>query len=114
MKILALTIGGDGSPTIPVQLPGQITTVNNHAGIFGSHILQLSVALLFLAATLLSLLYVFFGGIKWLVSQGDKKNIEDARNTIVYAIIGLVISLTAFLVINVLGTFFHIPILRLQ
>lgn len=37
------------------------------------------------------LIYFVWGGIQWMVSHGDKANVEKARSTITHAVIGLVI-----------------------
>ena len=104
MKLLALIIGGT-----PVQLPNQIGAINTQAGTFGVHIIQLTIGLLILAAMLLMFIFIFYGGFKWLTSQGDKKNIEEARSTIIFALVGFVVVALAYLGINILGHFLNLP-----
>lgn len=109
MKLLTLII-----ENTPVQLPGQINTVNNVAGGYGVNVIRLGINLLILFAVFSALALIIFGGFKWITSEGDKKKIEDARNTLVFSVVGLIIISLAFLVINVLGAFFKVPILTLQ
>jgi hypothetical protein len=46
------------------------------------------------------------GGIKWIMSGGDKAKTEDARNQITSALIGLVIVFAAWAIIQLISTFF--------
>ncbi|MEX0934226.1 MAG: hypothetical protein WDZ42_00320 [Candidatus Saccharimonadales bacterium] len=44
----------------------------------------------------IAVIMLIIGGIRYVVSQGDSSAIESARNTILYAIIGIVIAFLAF------------------
>lgn len=60
---------------------------------------------LLVIAVIIALFFLIFGGIKWVISGGDKTNVEAARNTIVAAIVGLVIVFLAWFILNVIGQF---------
>lgn len=47
--------------------------------------------------------FIIFSGVKFITSGGDPKKIEAARHTIMYAILGLIIILLSFLIINLIG-----------
>lgn len=50
--------------------------------------------------------FVVFGGIKYILSQGEPAEIKKARDTILYAVIGIVVVVSAFVVVNfVIGRF---------
>jgi len=51
-------------------------------------------------------------GIRWLTSGGNTKGMETARNTMTFAVIGLVVALSAFIVINLLADFTGVNIIR--
>ncbi len=51
------------------------------------------------------------GGIRWIVSGGDKAQTETARNQITAALVGLVIVFAAWAIIKLIETFFGIDIL---
>jgi len=52
----------------------------------------------------LSVIMLIYGGIRYTVSMGDAKNVEAAKNTIMYAIVGIVVALLAYAIVNfVLG-----------
>lgn len=56
--------------------------------------------LVFMAAALLSVIFVAFGGLKYVLSNGDPQGTAKAKNTILYALVGLIIAISAF---NIVG-----------
>jgi hypothetical protein len=75
------------------------------------------ITLLFVIAVIIALGFLIWGGIKWILSGGDKGAVESARNTIVAAIVGLVIVFLSYFILNLVINFFlgtgldelHIP-----
>lgn len=49
---------------------------------------------------IVAVIMLIVGGIRYVVSGGDSKKVTDAKNTVLYAIIGLVISLLAYAIVN--------------
>ena len=49
---------------------------------------------------IIAVIMLIIGGIKYVVSGGDAKKVTDAKNTVLYAIIGLVIAFIAFAIVN--------------
>lgn len=49
---------------------------------------------------LISVIMLVYGGLRYILSGGDSKKVTDAKNTVLYAIIGLIISLLAFAIVN--------------
>lgn len=56
--------------------------------------------ILLLLGAVAALVFLIIGGFKWITAGGDKTKVEAARNTIVGAIIGLVVVFLSFFVIN--------------
>lgn len=54
----------------------------------------------FVFGAVIALLYLIWGGFKWITSGGDTKGVEGARNHIIAAIIGLIIIFLAYLILN--------------
>lgn len=53
-----------------------------------------------------SVIMLIIGGIRYVVSGGDSTAVQNAKNTILYAIVGVVVALLAYAVINfVVGSF---------
>ena len=49
---------------------------------------------------IISVIMLIYGGLRYVISGGDSKKVTDAKNTILYAIIGLIISILAFAIVN--------------
>ena len=80
---------GNGQPTELFGTGGVITTITN---------------MLLFVVGLLSVVMIIIGGLRYVTSGGNSTSVTAAKNTIMYAIVGLVISFLAFAAINfVLG-----------
>ena len=49
---------------------------------------------------IIAVIMLIIGGIRYVISGGDAKKVTDAKNTVLYAIIGLVICFLAFAIVN--------------
>lgn len=54
-------------------------------------------------AGVVALFFVIFSGYKFMTSGGDPKQLEGARQTLTYAVIGLLVILFSFFIINVIA-----------
>lgn len=70
------------------------------------------IRVVFIVSTLAVLLYLIFGGFRWVASGGDKAKTEEARNTITAAIIGLAIVALSFIIVTMLEAFFGFSITK--
>lgn len=73
----------------------------------GGTIYTIIVSLLILAS-LLALFYLIWGGFKWIISGGDKTKVQNARDTIVGAIVGLIITFLSFYILSFVLQLFNI------
>ena len=48
----------------------------------------------------IAVVMLVFGGIKYVISGGDAKKVTDAKNTVLYAIIGLVIAFVSYAIVT--------------
>jgi len=71
------------------------------------------ITIIFIVAIILALVYLIWGGIKWVLSGGDKAKVDAARAAIVAAIVGLVIVFLAFFIVNIVVPIF-VPGFSLQ
>ena len=54
----------------------------------------------------LSVIMLIWGGIRYTTSAGDSDKVQAAKNTVLYAIVGLVIAILAYAIVNmVIGKF---------
>jgi uncharacterized protein YacL len=60
------------------------------------------ISVIIILAIILSLIFLVFGGIKWITSGGDKQKLDAARQHLTAAIVGLVISLLAYFIVGIL------------
>lgn len=77
-------------------------------------ILGFVVTIAFVIAILVALLFLVWGGIKWITSGGDKGGVEAARNQIIAAIIGLIIVFLAFFILNLVLQLFGLNLFQLE
>jgi len=71
-------------------------------------------SLILVIAALAFFFILVIGGIKWILSGGDKTHTEGARNQITAALVGLVIVFSAWAIVKLIDTFFGINILQLD
>ncbi|MBR5621428.1 hypothetical protein IKW75_03040 [Candidatus Saccharibacteria bacterium] len=91
-KVMALSVQegaevarADGMPSELIGRTGVFTQITN--------------TVLF-AVGIISVVMLIYGGIRYVLSGGDSKKVTDAKNTILYAIIGLIISILAYAIVN--------------
>lgn len=56
-------------------------------------------ALLFILAAI-AVVMIVIGGIRYTISQGESSAVSSAKNTILYAVIGLAVALFAYAIVN--------------
>ena len=54
----------------------------------------------------IAVIMIVIGGIKYTYSNGDSSSVQSAKNTILYAVVGLVIAIMAFAIVNFVITQF--------
>ena len=91
-KAMALTVQegaeaarADGMPANLVGADGVFTQITN-------------TALYIIGA--ISVIMLIWGGLRYIISGGDSKKITDAKNTILYALLGLIIAFFAYAIVN--------------
>ena len=52
------------------------------------------------AVGIISVIMLIYGGLRYVVSGGDSKKVTDAKNTIIYAIIGLIVAILSYAIVN--------------
>lgn len=80
---------------------------------FGS-VISTIIQILVVIAVIIAVIFLVWGGIKWILSGGDKGKVESARNTIIGGIVGLILVFLAYFIISVVGNLFGIDIAALE
>lgn len=78
--------------TVPVDNIPKVTVSNTTVG----QVLDAS----FIVIGALSVLFLLIGAVRYVTSNGDQSQITQAKNTILYAVVGIVISLSAFTIVQ--------------
>lgn len=60
--------------------------------------------MLLYVSSIVAVIFVIYGGIQYITSQGNPENSKKAQSTIINALIGMVISILAATVVNFIGT----------
>lgn len=74
------------------------------------NIITASLSLVLIVAAIVFFFMLVIGGIRWILSGGDKGQTEAARNQITAALVGLVIVFAAWAIAQLIGTLFGIGI----
>lgn len=106
-KLIALTVpGGTNNRGVNIE-----PVAGMPSGGLLSTTLPALITYLFIGASLLALAFLIFGGIRWITSGGDKHGIENARKTIIFAVIGLAVVFSAYLIVNIVGRLFGVNLI---
>lgn len=73
----------------------QVANLFGTTGVFTT----ISNVLLFIVGAI-SVLMIIIGGLRYVVSGGNSTNVAAAKNTVLYAIVGLIIAILAYSIIN--------------
>lgn len=75
-------------------------------------IINKGLAYAIILAGLLSVIFIFIGGISFILSGGQEEKIKQAVSTIRYAIIGLVITIISVFIVGIVGKFLGLDIIH--
>lgn len=104
MDYLALTLPGGKKMEPIADVPSGGLDVVSSA-------ISVAFSLMIIVAILAALIYLVLGGIQWTSSGGDKGKIAAARSKITFAIIGMLVAIGGFFIVNLFGGFFGVNLL---
>lgn len=91
------------APT-PTPISLRVDDPSDLSNIQTQNVFQFIINFLFAVGFILALIFLIWGGIKWIFSRGDKTKVEAAREHIVAAIVGLIFVIAAFVIVNIVVT----------
>lgn len=103
-----------GGSVNPCQNVGQFSNLCNLQGDKLGSIIGAIVTFLLIIIAVIALFFLIYGGLRWVTSGGDKGKVDDARKTVIAAIVGLVIAFLSFFILNVVLSFFGLSLNSLQ
>ncbi|MEK7524407.1 MAG: hypothetical protein AAB588_05265 [Patescibacteria group bacterium] len=68
-----------------------------------TELINKGIAYAIIVAGFLSVVFIFIGGISFILSGGQEEKIKQAVSTIRYAIIGLIVTILAVIIVNAVG-----------
>jgi heme/copper-type cytochrome/quinol oxidase subunit 2 len=72
----------------------------NRAGNDLNNIIHTIINVMLFIVGILSVAMIIFGGIRYAASAGNKNAVDSAKNTIIYSIVGLVVAILAFAIVQ--------------
>lgn len=95
VKELALSLPGYGNVETPPNIPSGASAP--------SDVINSFLNLLVVTGIIFALIFLLYGGVKWVMSGGDKGKLDSARRTIMFSIVGLIVMILAFVIIQAVG-----------
>ena len=75
-------------------------------------LIQMLIVYAFIIAGFLAAVFIFVGGISFILSGGDDEKIKKAVNTIRYSINGLIVTILSYTFITIVGKIFNLDLLN--
>lgn len=96
------------SGSINLSAPGQWSNLGN---LSVGGIVSGAISLVMIVVALVFFFMLIWGGLRWVMSEGDEKAVTAARNQITNALIGLAIVFAAFAIMKLIDIVFNINLL---
>jgi hypothetical protein len=121
LAVMTLVVGASvlsttlvASPALAVDPKSEIKTgiddgAGGNSGISLKAAIKVVVNVLMFIVGAVSVIMIIIGGLKYVVSNGDSNQIQSAKNTILYAVIGIVVALLAFAIVSFVVDAFVTP-----
>lgn len=77
------------------RAPGQAKELDGNQGV----ITTIINTMLFIVG-LLAVIMIIYAGIRFVTAHGDEKQVESARQTIIYSVVGLIVAILAYALVN--------------
>ncbi len=92
-QVLAIGTVQDGANSAKsAQQPGDLF---GNSGVFA----EISSVLLFIVGAI-AVIMIVIGGLRYVVSGGDASQVQAAKNTILYALVGIIVAILAYAAVN--------------
>lgn len=92
----------------PIPLPTVINPLLGKTDNLGGFYIGFFLNVLYFLGIVAAMAFILYGGWRWITSKGDPKEVKNARETIVYSLVGLTVIFLAMMLVNVIGAFFGI------
>jgi glucose uptake protein GlcU len=97
MSLLMLL--GDASGAVTNGITQACASACNTGTTLGGVFANVANILVFLVGSV-SVIMIIIGGLRYVTSNGDSKQTEAAKNTVLYAVIGLIVAIVAYAIVD--------------
>lgn len=104
MKDLVLTIPGVNNSPMPIPNPAGVQAYSI------SDLLSFGVNAAIVFAILLSLFFLISGGFDLITASGEKQRIQNSKQKLTFAVIGLIVVLLSLLIVSIIGELFGVKL----
>lgn len=111
--VSATTVLASNHTTVDIRPPGG-TGFERLGDLTFPELIQGLISIILIVAAIIFFFVLVIGGIRWILSGGDKTATEAARGQITAALVGLVIVFAAWAIVQLIETLFGVKILQLQ
>ena len=109
MKYLSLTLPNGKT----ITAGGTIPDIKTGTGLdYLKTVIRNTLVLVLIIGTIVTLIYLIWGGMQWITSQGDKDKVSSARSKLTFAVIGLIVILLSFAIVAFFGGAFGINLMN--
>lgn len=70
------------------------------------------IRMLVIIGALIMVLYLIVGALNWITAEGKPDKLEHARNTVIHAIVGMIMLAATVAITSFIGAALHIPFLQ--
>lgn len=101
------------NPVLPDALGGGMNPQPDAGSKILGNLISSFIGIALIGAFLMAFVFLLLGGLQWITSGGDKNALEQARDKIMNAFIGLIIVASTWAITQLVGNFLGINIANL-
>ena len=96
----AMIISALPAIVLAADVPTAVSPVSGSEGLTAADIVTNLVNYILGFAAAIAVLFLVYGGVKYMSSQGNEDNIAGAKHTILYSVIGLLVIVLSFVIVT--------------
>lgn len=99
---------------VPIEPPSNAIAVDGSGGATFASIISTTIGAMTIIAAIWFLFKIILGGIAIINSDGDPQKVSDARGSITFGVIGIVVVISAVFMVGILEFIFGIKLLNIS
>jgi len=110
LGFLASAVPAFAQTTIQTCATGQFSVLCSLDSSKLGTVIGTAITIILIIATVIALFFLLWGGLRWIFSGGEKGKVDEARKTIIAALVGLVITFLAYFILTIVLGFFGLSL----